>query len=102
MVVHFYRAGTPRFPKSPSGQVIGYLGKETRLQCDAIGHPIPEVQWTRSPLTPLPQGRTKVMKDALFINITESGDGGLYVCTVTNKYGMVLHVTSLKVESVGK
>ena len=102
MFVNFYRIGTPRFPKSPPDQMIGYLRKETRLQCNAIGHPTPEVIWTRSPLTPLPQGRTEVKKDGLFITNTETGDEGLYICTVTNKYGMILHGTFLKVKSVGK
>ena len=91
MFVNFYRIGTPRFRKSPPDQMIGYLGKETRLQCNAIGHPTPEVTWTRSPLTPLPLGRNEVKKEGLFINNTETDDGGLYICTVTNKYGMILH-----------
>jgi len=78
------------------------LGKETKLQCDLLGNPTPEVKWTRSPPAPLPEGRTTVKKDGLYINNTETDDGGVYICTATNKYGMVIHGTFLKVKSVGK
>ena len=67
MFPYFYHTGTPRFPKSPSDQMIGYLGKETRLQCDAIGHPTPEVQWTRSPLTPFHRGAPKWRRTAFLL-----------------------------------
>jgi len=91
--------GSPRFPASPPDEVTGFLGKDTKLQCDVIGYPIAEVKWTRSPQAPLPQGRTTMKEDGLYINDTESDDGGLYICTATNKYGMVLHGTFLKVKS---
>lgn len=82
--------------------MTGFLTKETKLQCDVIGHPTPEVEWTRSPQAPLPLGRSEVTKNSIFIKDTKSGDGGLYICTVTNKYGMIVHGTFLKVKTLGK
>ncbi|XP_068747696.1 uncharacterized protein [Montipora capricornis] len=92
--------GAPRFPKSPPGQVIGYLGKETKLQCKVLGNPTPEVNWARSPATPLPHNRTVTSKDSLLITSTAVGDGGIYICTATNKYGMIIHGTFLKAKPI--
>ena len=95
--------GPPRFPITPPGQVIGFFKKATTLQCGVFGYPTPEVKWNRSPSSPLPQGRSAVINGSLYINSTEDDDdGGLYICTATNKYGMIIHGTFLKVESVGK
>ena len=43
-----------------------------------------------------------MINSSLYINNTEDGDGGLYVCAATNKHGMIIHGTFLKVESIGK
>ena len=94
--------GPPRFPITPPGQVIGYLKKATVLQCGVVGYPTPVVKWIRSPPSPFPQGRSTVINGGLYINNTEGGDGGVYICTATNKHGMIIHGTFLKVESVGK
>ena len=94
--------GPPRFPITPPGEVIGFLKKETTLQCGVVGYPTPEVKWNRSPQSPLPQGRGIVRNSSLYINNTEDGDKGLYICTASNKHGMIIHGTFLKVESVGK
>ncbi len=94
--------GPPRFPTTPPGQGIGFLGKATKLHCDVVGYPTPEVKWNRSPPTPLPQDRSTVKNGSLHINDTENSDGGVYICTATNKHGMIIHGTFLKVEPVGK
>jgi len=92
--------GPPRFPTTPPDEVIGFLKKETILQCGVVGYPTPEVKWNRSPQSPLPRGRSIVRNSSLYINNTEDGDKGLYICTVTNKHGMIIHGTFLKVKSV--
>ncbi|CAH3160376.1 unnamed protein product [Porites lobata] len=92
--------GAPRFSKSPPGEMTGFLGKETKIRCDFLGNPTPEVTWTRSPAKPLPQGRSEVKKDGLYINSTEGEDGGVYSCLARNDYGIKLHGTFLKVKSV--
>ena len=101
-LILFVALGPPRFPIIPTGEVIGFLKKATTLQCGVIGYPTPEVQWSRSPPSPLPQGRSAVRNSSLYINNTEAGDGGIYICTATNKHGMIIHATFLKVVSVGK
>ena len=98
----FHFAGAPRFSKSPPGEMTGFLGKETKVQCDFLGNPTPEVTWTRSPAKPLPQGRSKVKEDGLYINSTEGEDGGVYTCFARNDYGIKIHGTFLKVKSVGR
>ena len=97
-----YFTGAPRFPKSPPGPASGFLGKETKLPCDLLGNPVPEVKWTRSPPAPLPQGRSEVRKDGLYITNTKLEDGGVYTCIATNEYGMEIHGTFLNVKAVGK
>jgi len=92
--------GPPRFPITPPGQVIGFLKKATILQCAVVGYPTPEVKWSRSPPSPFPQGRSAMINGTLYINNTEDGDGGVYICTATNKHGMIIHGTFLKVESI--
>ena len=94
--------GPPRFPTSPPEEVIGFLGKVTKLHCDVVGYPFPEIKWNRTPSAPLPQGRSVVQDNSLYINNTEIGDRGVYLCTVTNKHGMIIHGTFLKVEPIGK
>ena len=94
--------GPPRFPITPPDEVIGFLKKETILQCGVAGYPTPEVKWNRSPQSPLPRGRSILRNSSLHINNTEDGDKGLYICTATNKHGMIIHGTFLKVKSVGK
>ena len=94
--------GPPRFPITPPSEVIAFLEKETTLQCGVVGYPTPEIKWNRSPQSPLPRGRSMVRNSSLYINNIEDGDKGLYICTATNKHGMIIHGTFLKVESVGK
>ena len=94
--------GPPRFPITPPGQVTGFLKKATTLPCGVVAYPTPEVKWSRSPPSPLPQGRSAVRNSSLYSNNTKVGDGGIYFCTATNKHGMIIHGPFLKVESVGK
>ena len=79
-----------------------FLGKKAKIQCDFLGNPTPKVTWARSPAKPLPQGRSEVKKDGLYINHTEREDGGVYTCLARNDYGIKLHGTFLKVRSVGR
>ncbi|KAM7427694.1 hypothetical protein ABFA07_021217 [Porites harrisoni] len=92
--------GPPKFHKPIPGQVTGFLGKETKLRCDLLGNPAPDVQWSRSPPLALPQGRTEARKDGLYIKNTQNMDSGVYTCFATNMYGLVFHGTFLKVKAV--
>ena len=89
-ILLFYPAGAPRFPNSPPVQVHGYLGKETRVQCDPLGNPTPKIEWTRTPSAPLPRGRSEVRQDGLYIKNTESEDDGIYTCIAANEFGTVI------------
>ncbi|XP_073256827.1 protogenin A-like isoform X2 [Porites lutea] len=91
--------GAPRFPNSPPVQVHGYLGKETRIQCDPLGNPTPKIEWTRTPSAPLPRGRSEVRQDGLYIKNTESEDDGIYTCIAANEFGRVIQGAYLKVNS---
>ena len=95
-------AGVPRFPNSPPVQVHGFLGKETRVQCDPLGNPTPKIEWTRTPSVPLPQGRSEVRQDGLYIQNTESEDEGIYTCIAANEFGRVIRGAYLKVNSFSK
>ena len=98
----FSPAGAPRFPKFPPVKLYGFLGTETKVECDLFGNPTPEVQWNRSPSSPLPPGRSEVKNDGLYISNTKKEDEGIYTCLATNEYGMVIHGTYLIVKAVGK
>ena len=102
LIIPVAALGPPRFPITPPGQVVGFLKKATVLQCEAVGYPTPEVKWSRSPPSPFPQGRSPVINGSLYIYNTKDGDEGVYICTSTNKHGIIIHGTFLKVESVGK
>ena len=82
--------------------MTGYLGKETKLQCNLLGKPTPEIQWIRSPPAPIPNGRHDLEENGLIINSTEIGDTGVYICTAKNKYGSIIQGTYLEVKPVGK
>ena len=101
LYICFY-TGAPRFPGSPPSQMTGYLGKQTKLQCDLLGYPTPKLQWVRSPPAPLPSGRHDLEEDGLIINSTEFGDSGVYICTAKNQYGSILQGTYLEVKPIGK
>ena len=98
----FYTAGAPRFPNSPPVQVHGFLGKETRVQCDPLGNPTPKIEWTRTPSAPLPQGRNEVRQDGLYIQNTTSEDEGIYTCIAANEFGKVIRGAYLKINTFGK
>jgi len=102
IILLFYPAGAPRFPNSPPVQVDGYLGKETRVQCDPLGNPTPKIEWTRTPSAPLPRGRSEVRQDGLYIKNTESEDEGIYTCIAANEFGRVIQGAYLKVNSFSK
>ena len=102
IIIAVVALGPPRFPITPPGQVVGFLKTATKLQSDVVGYPTPEVKWMRSPPSPLPQGRSAVVNGGLHVNNTEDGDGGVYICTATNKHGIIIHGTFLKVEPIGK
>ena len=101
-LILFVALGPPRFPVTPPGEVIGFLEKATTLQCGVVGYPTPVVKWSRSPPSPLPQGRSVVRNSSLYIKNTTDSDRGVYICTAANKHGMIIHGTFLKVVSVGK
>ena len=92
---------SPRFRSSPPGQVIGYLGKPTGLPCDVTGYPTPQTKWTRFALAPLPQDRSIVKHNGLYIANTKTEDGGIYKCKAYNEYGSVINDILLKVEPSG-
>ena len=66
----FSPAGAPRFSQFPPVKLYGFLGTETKVECDLFGNPTPEVQWNRSPSSPLPPGRSEVKKDGLLTTLT--------------------------------
>ena len=82
--------------------MTGYVGKETKLKCNLLGKPTPEIEWTRSPPAPISNGRYDLKEDGLVINSTEIGDTGVYICTAKNKYGSIFQATHLEVKPVGK
>ena len=81
---------------------LRFLRNDLNLSYPKRSSVTPEVQWNRSPSSPLPPGRSEVKKDGLYISNTKKEDEGIYTCLATNEYGMVIHGTYLIVKAVGK
>ncbi|KAJ7374119.1 Immunoglobulin super DCC subclass member 3 [Desmophyllum pertusum] len=116
--------GTPRFPTSPPGQVIGFLGKATKLQCDAYslrfystppasisvssireslrvscaakGSPLPTVTWYRNTVSM--HVINKVTEDLftseLVIGEFQPADQATYRCVARNVYNDTVETSS--------
>lgn len=81
----------PSFVKTPRDITIR-TGHTARLECAAVGHPIPQIAWQKDGGTDFPAARERRMHvmpddDVFFIMSVKPEDMGVYSCTAKNAAG---------------
>ncbi|XP_064511886.1 leucine-rich repeats and immunoglobulin-like domains protein 3 isoform X1 [Pseudopipra pipra] len=83
----------PSFTKIPMDLTIR-AGAMARLECAAIGHPVPQIAWQKDGGTDFPAARKRRMHvmpedDVFFIVDVKIEDTGVYSCTAQNTAGSI-------------
>ncbi|XP_026556239.1 leucine-rich repeats and immunoglobulin-like domains protein 3 isoform X2 [Pseudonaja textilis] len=83
----------PLFTKMPMDLTIR-TGATARLECAAVGHPMPQIAWQKDGGTDFPAARKRRMHvmpedDVFFIVDVKIEDTGLYSCTAKNTAGSI-------------
>ncbi|ETE57888.1 Leucine-rich repeats and immunoglobulin-like domains protein 3, partial [Ophiophagus hannah] len=83
----------PLFTKMPMDLTIR-TGATARLECAAVGHPMPQIAWQKDGGTDFPAARKRRMHvmpedDVFFIVDVRIEDTGLYSCTAKNTAGSI-------------
>ncbi|XP_032077633.1 leucine-rich repeats and immunoglobulin-like domains protein 3 [Thamnophis elegans] len=83
----------PLFTKMPMDLTIR-AGTTARLECAAVGHPMPQIAWQKDGGTDFPAARKRRMHvmpvdDVFFIVNVKIEDIGLYSCTAQNTAGSI-------------
>ncbi|XP_070802848.1 leucine-rich repeats and immunoglobulin-like domains protein 3 isoform X1 [Pituophis catenifer annectens] len=83
----------PLFTKMPMDLTIR-AGATARLECAAVGHPMPQIAWQKDGGTDFPAARKRRMHvmpedDVFFIVDVKIEDTGLYSCTAQNIAGSI-------------
>ncbi|KAM3832310.1 leucine-rich repeats and immunoglobulin-like domains protein 3 isoform 2-T2 [Vipera latastei] len=83
----------PLFTKMPMDLTIR-AGATARLECAAVGHPMPQIAWQKDGGTDFPAARKRRMHvmpedDVFFIVDVKIEDTGVYSCTAQNTAGSI-------------
>lgn len=83
----------PSFTKIPMDLTIR-AGAMARLECAAVGHPVPQIAWQKDGGTDFPAARKRRMHvmpedDVFFIVDVKIEDTGVYSCTAQNTAGSI-------------
>uniref|UniRef100_A0A8C5MJV5 Leucine rich repeats and immunoglobulin like domains 3 n=1 Tax=Leptobrachium leishanense TaxID=445787 RepID=A0A8C5MJV5_9ANUR len=83
----------PTFVSTPTDLSIR-AGSTARLECDAVGHPLPEIAWQKNGGTDFPAARERRMHvmpddDVFFMVNVKMEDSGIYSCTAQNSAGSI-------------
>ncbi|XP_007429246.2 leucine-rich repeats and immunoglobulin-like domains protein 3, partial [Python bivittatus] len=83
----------PSFTKMPMDLTIR-AGATARLECAAVGHPVPQIAWQKDGGTDFPAARKRRMHvmpedDVFFIVDVKIEDTGIYSCTAQNTAGSI-------------
>ncbi|KAM4784226.1 leucine-rich repeats and immunoglobulin-like domains protein 3 isoform 3-T3 [Cyanocitta cristata] len=83
----------PSFTKIPMDLTVR-AGATARLECAAVGHPIPQIAWQKDGGTDFPAARKRRMHvmpedDVFFIVDVKIEDTGVYSCTAQNTAGSI-------------
>uniref|UniRef100_A0AAQ4PIQ1 Leucine rich repeats and immunoglobulin like domains 3 n=1 Tax=Gasterosteus aculeatus aculeatus TaxID=481459 RepID=A0AAQ4PIQ1_GASAC len=83
----------PSFTKMPMDLSIR-AGATARLECAAVGHPLPQIAWQKDGGTDFPAARERRMHvmpedDVFFIVGVKTEDIGVYSCTAQNTAGAI-------------
>ena len=86
----------PSFTKVPETVISLKSGATATIECGVFGVPKPTVQWSR-PLLSLPHGRSQQQDGRLTISRIQLQDSGTYICSASNKLGVIRTVSTLAV-----
>ncbi|XP_028312888.1 hemicentin-1 [Gouania willdenowi] len=86
--VHVPPTLTPRH-KAESDSVTPQVGSSVTLQCEAHGHPKPEVTWYKNGLQLAAGNGVRMDGHQLKITGVQLSDGGIYTCKVSNVAGQL-------------
>lgn len=89
----FFLIVLPLFTKMPMDLTIR-AGATARLECAAVGHPMPQIAWQKDGGTDFPAARKRRMHvmpedDVFFIVDVKIEDTGVYSCTAQNTAGSI-------------
>lgn len=96
-IIHFaitnFSLVLPSFTKIPMDLTIR-AGAMARLECAAVGHPVPQIAWQKDGGTDFPAARKRRMHvmpedDVFFIVDVKIEDTGVYSCTAQNTAGSI-------------
>ena len=89
LTTNFCFSVSPRFITTPQDKTSA-IGNSVRLSCQATGHPVPEIKWTKNGNPLSPTNRVNIMSSGdLHINNIHVEDQGLYRCTGINSGGTI-------------
>ncbi|XP_049688139.1 hemicentin-2 [Accipiter gentilis] len=90
----------PIIQGDPSTYQVEHPGGDTLLDCDARGHPVPLVRWSKDGVPVVASGRLRQLQNgSLAIRATGSTDTGHYRCVAENDVGMAAKVVTLALQS---
>ncbi|XP_069626703.1 hemicentin-2 [Haliaeetus albicilla] len=90
----------PIIQGDPSTYQVEHPGGDTLLDCDARGHPVPLVRWSKDGVPVVATGRLRQLQNgSLAIRATGSTDTGHYRCVAENDVGMAAKVVTLALQS---
>ncbi|XP_061419038.1 contactin-2-like isoform X3 [Lethenteron reissneri] len=89
----------PRIEVKPPAETVVLKGDNLRLECFALGNPVPSISWQRKDGR-LPD-RTRLSVSAAVLEVADvtREDEGVYVCNATNALGSVLSEGRITVQA---
>ncbi|KAK5642959.1 hypothetical protein RI129_009126 [Pyrocoelia pectoralis] len=78
------------------------VGQDVKLECVAVGTPVPQISWFKNNERIRTTGRTYITSDGTILEIknTKASDAGLYVCEARNELGYREASANVVVETI--
>ncbi|XP_026716212.1 hemicentin-2 [Athene cunicularia] len=90
----------PIIQGDPSTYQAEHPGGDALLDCDAQGHPLPLIRWSKDGVPVVASGRLHQLQNgSLAIHAVGSTDAGLYRCVAENNAGTAAKVVTLALQS---
>lgn len=90
--------GYPQFQIKPQSLTTTDGAPEVRLSCKAVGHPVPEITWSRNGVSLSSSSRHFIDRDGtLIIRPVYGEDYGVYRCDASNVHGRISASAELQI-----